>query len=108
MNRYVGQIVQTLNKLEEEGRIEEYQKFLVGREHLLDFRKDFNAISNELSELRREKQDIIRADIHPDSKRDQVNEIDRIINERLQVVPLYKELVRLPVFRESTFKEGGP
>ena len=108
MNRYVGQIVQTLNKLEKEGRIEEYQKFLVGREHLLDFRKDFNAISNELSELRREKQDIIRADIHPDSKRDQVNEIDRIINERLQVVPLYKELVRLPVFRESTFKEGGP
>ena len=108
MNRYVGQIVQTLNKLEEEGRIEEYQKFLVGREHLLDFRKDFNAISNELSELRKEKQDIIRADIHPDSKRDQVNEIDRIINERLQVVPLYKELVRLPVFRESTFKEGGP
>ena len=108
MNRYVGQIVQTLNKLEKEGRIEEYQKFLVGREHLLDFRKDFNAISNELSELRREKQDIIRADIHPDSKRDQVNEIDRIINERLQVVPLYKELVRLPVFRESTFKEDGP
>ena len=108
MNRYVGQIVQTLNKLEKEERIEEYQKFLVGREHLLDFREDFNAISNELSELRREKQDIIRADIHPDSKRDQVNEIDRIINERLQVVPLYKELVRLPVFRESTFKEGGP
>ena len=108
MDKYVGQAVQTLNKLEKEGRMEEYQKFLYGREHLVDLQKDFNSISNDLGEYRAFKQEIMRMDIHPDSKRDQILEIDRQINELLSVVPLLKDLVRHPVIRESTFKEGGP
>ena len=108
MDRYVGQAVQTLNKLEEEGRIEEYQKFLYGREHLVDLQKDFNKISRDLGEFREAKQQIMRMDIHPDSKRDQIKEIDREMNELLSIVPMLKELVRLPVIREGTFKEGGP
>jgi len=108
MNSYIQQTVQTVNKLEKEGRIEEYQKFLYGREHLLDLQGDFNKISRELGELRQAKTDIMRLDIHPDSKREQIQDIDGMINEMLQIVPMLKELVRLPVVREGTFKEGGP
>ena len=108
MNSYIQQTVQTVNKLEDEGRVEEYQKFLYGREHLLDLQGDFNKISRELGELRQAKTDIMRLDIHPDSKRDQIQDIDAIINERLEIVPMLKELVRLPLIREGTFKEGGP
>jgi hypothetical protein len=47
-------------------------------------------------------------DIHPDSKRDQIQALDKYINEYLSIVPMLKELVRLPMLREATFKEGGP
>ena len=114
MNRYVQQVVQTLGKLEREGRIEEYQKFLYGREHLVDLQKDFNSIRQDLSDLRKEKQEIIRMDIDPDVKREQVDEIDRMVNEMLQIVPELKEMVKLPLFGqlpfvgEDTFREGSP
>jgi hypothetical protein len=108
MNQYVQQAVQTLGKLEREGRIEEYQKFLYGREHLLDLKGDFNKIGQELGELRKAKTEILRMDIHPDSKRDQIQALDKYINEYLSIVPMLKELVRLPMLREATFKEGGP
>jgi len=108
MNAHVRQAVQTLSKLEDEGRIEEYQKFLYGREHLLDLQKDFNSISSDLGEFRAAKEEILRMDIHPDSKRDQIKDLDRQMNELLSIVPMLKELVRLPLMRESTFKEGGP
>ena len=103
MNRYVQQVVQTLGKLEREGRIEEYQKFLYGREHLVDLEKDFNSIRQDLSDLRKEKQEIIRMDIDPDVKREQVDEIDRMVNEMLQIVPELKEMVKLPLFGQLPF-----
>ena len=114
MNRYVQQAVQTLGKLEKEGRIEEYQKFMYGREHLFELQKDFNKIKNELSEFREYRQAILRSDIHPDIKQQQIRDLDAAQNEFLSIVPELKELVRLPLFGqlpfigESTFKEGGP
>ena len=114
MNRYVQQAVQTLGKLEDDGRIEEYQKFMYGREHLFELQKDFNKIKNELSEFREYKQAILRSDIHPDIKQQQIRELEAAQNEFLSIVPELKELVRLPLFGqipfigESTFKEGGP
>ena len=114
MNRYVQQAVQTLGKLEDDGRIEEYQKFMYGREHLFELQKDFNKIKNELGEFREYKQAILRSDIHPDIKQQQIRELEAAQNEFLSIVPELKELVRLPLFGqipfigESTFKEGGP
>ena len=114
MNRYVQQAVQTLGKLEDDGRIEEYQKFMYGREHLFELQKDFNKIKNELGEFREYRQAILRSDIHPDIKQQQIRELEAAQNEFLSIVPELKELVRLPLFGqlpfigESTFKEGGP
>jgi hypothetical protein len=67
-----------------------------------------------LSEFREYKQAILRSDIHPDIKQQQIRELEAAQNEFLSIVPELKELVRLPLFGqipfigESTFKEGGP
>ena len=109
MDRYINQIIGTLNRLEKNGRIEEYQKFTYGREHLIDLEGDFNKISKELREMRNDKYEILQADLDPDVKRLRVDEIDAQINEYLDMVPLLKELVQLPITLQlGPIKIGDP
>ena len=105
INEIVRRTVTTLNLLEKEGRIEEYNAFLYGRGHLLDMQDDMNSIANELSELRVEKREIMKMDISPDEKLSLTTSIDSQVNDLLKIVPYLKTEANIPVGRESLYKE---
>ena len=59
--------------------------------------------------MRNDKYEILQADLDPDVKRLRVDEIDAEINEYLDMVPLLKELVQLPITLQlGPIKIGDP
>ena len=105
INEVVRKTVTTLNLLDKEGRVEEYNRYLYGRSHLLEMQDDINSISNDLSELRLDKRAIMKMDISREEKLQLITQIDSEVNDLLQIVPILRKQAKLPAGRESLYKE---
>ena len=100
INREVNRVVQTLNSLKKDGKTEELQAFLMGREGLYSLRPHVNSLSKLLSDNRKRKETIMRMDIDPEEKRKLVDEIDAYNNDYIApYLPLLRETANLPKIR---------
>jgi hypothetical protein len=95
-------VTTTVNKLKKEGRVEELERYLATRQHLLALKKPVYNIKSQLDNARKQKALILQRDIDGDLKRQMIEDIDAQINEYLKVIPLLKEAADLP-FIETTF-----
>ena len=100
INREVNRVVQTLNSLKKDGKTEELQAFLMGREGLYSLRPHVNMLSKKLTDNRNKKEAIMRLDIDPEEKRKLVDEIDAYNNDYIApYIPLLRETANLPKTR---------
>jgi len=94
----VNRVVQTLNSLKNQGKTEEFQAYLMGREGLLSLRSHVNRLSKLLSENRKRKESIMRMDIDPEEKRKLIDEIDAFNNDYVSpYIPILRESANLPM-----------
>jgi|DEB0MinimDraft_10_1074344.scaffolds.fasta_scaffold00086_22 hypothetical protein len=98
IDREVNRVVQTLNSLKNQGKTEEFQAYLMGREGLLSLRSHVNRLSKLLSENRKRKESIMRMDIDPEEKRKLIDEIDAFNNDYVSpYIPILRESANLPM-----------
>jgi len=95
--REVEVVVNTLSKLEKEGRKDEFISYAASRQNLLALKNDVYAIKKMLDKARRSKLDVTNSDMEPSVKRQIIDDIDAQINEYLTVMPKLKEAADLPV-----------
>ena len=100
INREVNRVVQTLNSLKKDGKTEELQAFLMGREGLYSLQPHVNMLSKKLTDNRNKKEAIMRLDIDPEEKRKLVDDIDAYNNDYIApYIPLLRETANLPKTR---------
>jgi hypothetical protein len=100
IDREVNRVVQTLNSLKKQGKTEEFQAYLMGREGLYSLRPHVNRLSKLLSDNRKRKEAIMRMDIDPEEKRKLIDEIDAFNNDYIApYIPILRESANLPMTR---------
>ena len=100
IDREVNRVVQTLNSLKKQGKTEELQAYLMGREGLYSLRPHVNRLSKLLSDNRKRKEAIMRMDIDPEEKRKLIDEIDAFNNDYIApYIPILRESANLPMTR---------
>ena len=100
IDREVNRVVQTMNSLKKQGKAEELQAYLMGREGLSSLRTHVNTLSNKLSENRKRREAIMRMDIDPEEKRKLIDEIDAFNNDYIApFIPILRETANLPMTR---------
>jgi len=93
----IKKIVGTLNNLKKEGRVEEYQNYLVGREHLLGLRNNVNYVADRLSKIRKQRDSVMRSDLSPDEKREIIDRLVEAEKDFLKITSVLKRKAELPV-----------
>ena len=97
IDREVNRVVQTLNSLKKQGKAEELQAYLMGREGLYSLKSHVNRLSKTLSENRKRREAIIRMDIDPEEKRKLVDEINAYNNDFIApYISILRETANLP------------
>ena len=84
-------IVQTINKLEEQGRYDELAVFYAKNGHKYEMRGELNAIERQIGKLRDERKIIEQMPIDPESKRVLIEELNMQINASLLTIPMYRQ-----------------
>lgn len=103
--RDVSKVHKTFNSLKKDGRIDELQAFIAGRQHLLALRGPMNNVKNMLDKTRARKEMIRRSDMPSDMKHDEIEKLEMQINAWLgNVIPNLKQMADQP-FYEPTFYE---
>jgi len=98
IDREVNRVVQTLNSLKKQGKTEELQAYLMGREGLYSLRPHVNRLSKLLSDNRKRAEAIMRMDIDPKEKRKLIDEIDAFNNDYIApYIPILRETANLPL-----------
>jgi len=98
IDREVNRVVQTLNSLKKQGKAEELQAYLMGREGLYSLKSHVNRLSKTLSENRKRREAIIRMDIDPEEKRKLVDEINAYNNDFIApYISILRETANLPM-----------
>jgi len=100
--REVLTVRSTVSKLKKEGRREELERYLVGRESLLALKGPVYNIKKAMDKVRKQRNRIQRQNIDPETKRAMLDQLDQRLNQQLQVVPRLKEYADLPLI-PSTF-----
>ncbi len=101
--REVNKAVTTLRSLQTDGRLDEAEAYIKGREMLLSMRGSMSSLKNIVSRTRQQRDRIIRSDLTADQKKYEIDRIDMYLNAMLRdVVPHMKEAADLP-FWESLF-----
>tara|TARA_R100001509_G_scaffold59645_1_gene32901 strand:- start:671 stop:7159 length:6489 start_codon:yes stop_codon:yes gene_type:complete len=100
--REVLTVRSTVNKLKKEGRREELERYLVGRESLLALKGPVYNIKKAMDKVRKQRDRIQRQNIDPETKRAMLDQLDQRLNQQLQVVPRLKKYADLPLI-PSTF-----
>jgi len=100
--REVLTVRSTVNKLKKEGRREELERYLVGRESLLALKEPVYNIKKAMDKVRKQRDRIQRQNIDPETKRAMLDQLDQRLNQQLQVIPRLKEYADLPLI-PSTF-----
>jgi len=93
----------TVKSLTESGRLEELDGYMKTRSGLASLEKEVNYLSRRTSNLRRQKNELLEMDIDPDLKQELTEQIDKEINQLLQVVPELKRVADRPAFEEAGY-----
>lgn len=88
----VDGITQTINRLNEEGRYDELATFYATNGHMYEMRKDLNYLEKQITRLRDQRKIIEQMDIDPESKRQQIEQINMMISATLTSVPMYRKM----------------
>tara|TARA_R110001632_G_scaffold29506_6_gene78334 strand:- start:615 stop:10103 length:9489 start_codon:yes stop_codon:yes gene_type:complete len=97
IDREVNRVVQTLNSLKKQGKAEELQAYLMGREGMYSLKPHVNRLSKTLAENRKRREAIIRMDIDPEEKRKLVDEINAYNNDFIApYISILRETANLP------------
>ena len=88
----VDGITQTINRLNEEGRYDELATFYAKNGHMYEMRKDLNYLEKQITRLRDQRKIIEQMDIDPESKRQQIEQINMMISATLTSVPMYRKM----------------
>ena len=93
----VKRTVGTLNSLIGDGKVDQYQKYLKGREHIVGLAGNVNYLDGLLKTSRRQIEAIQTAeDITPERKAEIIREIEQARSEYLKQVPVLKEALNSP------------
>ena len=94
----IKKIVGTLNNLKKEGRIDEYRKYLKGRENIVGLRQNVNYVAERLSTIRKQRDSVMKSNLDPDRKREIIDKLTEAERETLKVTSILKKEANLPVF----------
>jgi hypothetical protein len=86
----VDGVVQTINRLEKEGRDDELAVFYAKNGHMYEMRREINSIERQIKRLRDERKIIEEMAIDPESKRVLIEEINMQINASLLTIPMLR------------------
>ena len=93
----VKRTVGTLDSLINDGKIDQYQRYLKGREHIVGLSGNVNYLDGLLKTSRRQIEAIQTAeDITPERKAEIIREIEQARSEYLKQVPVLKEALNSP------------
>ena len=98
MAGYVDQVYKTYNKLRKDGKLDQAERYIAGREYLLPMYPEQAEIRRGLSRLRKEEQAIRRMDISPEEKQERIREVEIRKRRYLEVVPLMRQQIEIPAF----------
>jgi len=87
LNESVNGVVQTINALKKENRVDELQAYMLEHQNILALKGNVNALDKIMDNYRAQKNAILRMDIDPEEKRRYVDELDRNIALQLKVIP---------------------
>jgi hypothetical protein len=87
----VDGIVQTINRLENEGRDDELAVFYAKNGHMYEMRGELNSIERQIKQLRDERKIIEEMAIDSESKRVLIEEINMQINASLLTIPMLRQ-----------------
>jgi hypothetical protein len=87
----VDGVVQTINRLEKEGRYDELAVFYAKNGHKYEMRAEINSIERQIKRLRDERKIIEEMAIDQESKRVLIEEINMQINASLLTIPMLRQ-----------------
>jgi hypothetical protein len=95
----VETVVNSLNRLKQEGREDEFISYAQSRQNLLSLKGDVYAVKKQLDQARKAKLQVNNSNLDPDVKRQMIDDIDAKINEYLTVMPKLKAAADLPAIK---------
>jgi len=99
LQRATEQVYKTVNTMKKEGRGDELYAFIKGREHLLAMYKGMSTIKQRVDKLKNYRDQVLRSNMDPDLKQQQVNLIEAYIATLLSAtIPEMKKQADLPFF----------
>ena len=98
LHKEIRKITATLNDLKKKGRIDEYKRYLEGREVLVGLKGNVNYIANQLTYIRNQKSKVMKSDLSPERKREETDELIAREKHVLKVTSVLKRKADLPVF----------
>jgi hypothetical protein len=93
----IKKITATLSKLKERGQIDEYKRYLEGREVLYGLRHNTNYVADQLSKIRKQKSLVMKSDLTPERKREIIDQLIASEKKMLKVTSVLKRKADLPV-----------
>jgi midasin (ATPase involved in ribosome maturation) len=84
--------------------MDELERYLVGREHLIEMKNPVYKIKSALDKVRTQRNRILRADIDAELKREYLDELDRELNEQLKLIPRLKKYADQPIAEIGVFR----
>ena len=98
MHDEIKKIIPTINKLREQGRIEEAQSYLAAQQSMLGISKPVKTTAKKLSILRKQREAVRDSkSLTSDQKRLLVDQIESTMDFYLRIVPQLKELADRPL-----------
>ena len=98
LHKEIRKITSTLNDLKKKGRIDEYKRYLEGREVLLGLKGNVNYVANQLTYIRNQKSKVMKSDLSPERKKEVTDELIAKEKHVLKVTSVLKRKADLPVF----------
>ena len=95
----VQRMVQTFNKLQKDGRMDEAYAYYLTRPELLESKEMVNAISRFMDSYRERRDAIRNSDIPDDTKRDLLDQLDEEKNRLLKEIPQMRKDIGSPFLR---------
>lgn len=102
----VRKSVGTLNKMQKEGRVDDYLTYQATKRDLLNLQAAVNSMDTYLKRYRNYRKQIIDSDMPSDQKRALLRELDAEKDLRLTVVPMLRDEANLPVKPVSAIFES--
>ena len=97
LNAEIKKIVGTLNSLKQDGRVDVWQKYLEGREHLVGMKDNVSYIADKLSKIRKQRDQIMRSNLSADEKRERIDRLQEAEKQFLKSTSILKQKAKLPV-----------